>query len=1418
MMTHRITAGTPEPLGVTPVGGGINIAVFSAHADAIELCLFDATGEHELERLLLPGRTGDIHHGFVADVPVGTRYGLRVHGPYAPHEGHRFNPAKLLVDPYALQLDRPFAFDPALSGFRDGNPNSSAHRDDRDSAAHVPKAIVTDRAALATRAPRVHVPWADTIVHELHVRGFTKQHPDIPENIRGTFAALAHPAALAHLKKLDVTTVELMPAMAWIDERHLPALGLTNYWGYNPLALLAPDPRLAPGGWAEVRTATDALHAAGLEVLLDVVYNHSGESDEFGPTISFRGLDNASYYRLAPDAPQRYVNDMGTGNCLALDRAHLVRLAMDSMRAWITLGGVDGFRFDLATALGRRDNGFDTQAPLLAAIGQDPLLRTAKLIAEPWDIGPGGYQLGQFSASFGEWNDRFRDDVRRFWRGDAGLRGALATRLAGSADLFAAKRRPSRGINFITAHDGFTLADLVSHAAKHNEANGEHNRDGSDENISWNHGVEGASDDAGIVEARKRDQRNLLATLLLARGTPMLAMGAELGHQQGGNNNAYAQDNATTWIDWPRSDHELIDFTARLIALRRAHPSLRVDRFLDGAAQDASGIADVEWRSATATLQDGADWDRSDPDTLVAVFHDTATQDRCAIAIRRSAGDVDIVLPPAREGFVWQRALDTASILDAGSRGDEPAARLVIRARSVAAFVETVDARKSPRMHDNDSRALGRLATAAGIAPAWWDVGGALHAVPADTQRSLLDAMRLPAQSSAQIRESLDRLAENGERRLLPMTHCARLGEPLLLHVAVDAAQGMSAGGASIRDDDGKIVATTAGSRLACEIVRDANGRKLRTSTLMLPALPAGRYRVALNRVPDVECRLLVAPRRCHLPLLPTGQAFHPFGLTVQTYSLRRDDADGADFGVGDFGAICDFATRAARAGAAAVGLNPLHMLFPGDRERASPYHPSDRRFIDPIHLDLDALSDLPGFAEQRARWRNNAMRKSLAARSTIDYAMAWALKNEALTELFAAFQSLACQQADAPPVREFAQFIRAGGASLHRFATFQAIAEREGQSGWTQWPASLRDAHSAEVTAFATANADSVRHHAWLQWLCERQFGTTARRARDAGLALGLYRDLAVGAAPDGAEAWSNAHLLARGVSIGAPPDPLAPQGQVWNLPPPNPLAWREHAYASLHETLAANMRHAGLLRIDHALGLARLFWVPAGGTAADGAYVSYPLDDLLGVIALESERAQCAVVGEDLGTVPDGLREKFADNGMLRYQVMLLERDGLAFKPPETYAPHAVACASTHDLPPLAGWWEGTDIRERERLDLIDATECARQLVERREEKRLLIDAIARESALSRIDLDAPLDAETLAAIHAWLAPAPSTLHFVQAEDLAGETAGQNLPGTDRERPNWRRRLPLAAEALFDSERAQRVVQALRDVHQAT
>ncbi len=633
-----LTVGAPEPLGVTIDGDGVNIAVWSRNATKIGFCLYDEAGEVELARYALPARTGPVFHGHLKGVTPGARYGLRAHGPYSPGEGHRFNPNKLLVDPWALAIDRAFDLRPDMFAYAPDSPDDANTISEIDSGPVTPKAIVSV-LDLAPPPPHALRPWGDLILYEMHVRGFTKQMPGVPENIRGTFAGLAHPAAIAYLTQLGVNAVELLPTSAWIDERHLGPLGLTNYWGYNPVAWLVPDPRLAPGGWAEVRACVDALAAAGIETVLDVVLNHSGEGDALGPTLSLRGLDNASYYRLQVDDPSRYVDDTGTGNTLALDQPINVRLSMDMLRAWRRLGGVSGFRFDLATVLGRRPEGFDPTAPLLTAISQDPDLRDLRLIAEPWDIGPGGYQLGQFPALWAEWNDAYRDTIRRFWRGDLISLGHLATRIAGSEDHFAG-RRPSCSVNFITAHDGFTLRDLVSYRDKHNKANGEENRDGTTANHSWNHGVEGETDDHRIIEARRSDQRALLATLLISRGTPMLSMGAETGQSQHGNNNAYAQDNPLSWMHWEDADQGLLAFTARLIDLRQRHIALRADRFLTGAG-------DVGWFNAEGHPMRVADWEEPTGETLVMQLSepDGAGRDEVTVIIHRGLQATDVRLP-----------------------------------------------------------------------------------------------------------------------------------------------------------------------------------------------------------------------------------------------------------------------------------------------------------------------------------------------------------------------------------------------------------------------------------------------------------------------------------------------------------------------------------------------------------------------------------------------------------------------------------------------------------------------------------------------------------------------------------------------------------------------------------------------------
>jgi glycogen operon protein len=611
----RMEAGSAYPLGAAYDGYGTNFAVFSAHATKIELCLFDPSGRHEVARFALPECTNEIWHGYLPGVHAGTLYGYRAYGPYQPEQGHRFNPNKLLLDPYARQVHGQLRWSDMLYGYRYHSPRADLSFDHRDSASVMPKAVVTDECFNWYGDTHPNIPWDQTVIYEAHVRGMTMRAEHIPQRRRGTFAALADPRIIAHLQRVGVTAVELLPVHAFLQDRRLVNLGLTNYWGYNTLSFFAPEPRyLSDGSPNEMKQAIRQLHAAGIEVILDVVYNHTCEEGELGPTISFRGFDNASYYRLHPNNRRHHINDTGCGNTVNMSHPRVIQMVMDSLRYWVQEYHVDGFRFDLGVTLGREHYGFDPGAGFFDALMQDPVLSRVKLISEPWDIGPGGYQVGTHPPGFAEWNDRFRDDVRSFWRGDAGKRGAVAARLLGSADLFNHHRRRSwASVNFITAHDGFTLQDLVSYNRKDNAANGEGNRDGSDENRSRNWGAEGPSDDPAVRATRERVKRAMLMTLMLSNGTPMLLGGDEFGRTQDGNNNPYCQDNELSWFDWSLADTDegraLIDFTRRCIAARLATPTLRSTRFLAPALKILHGMPDISWFDETGSEMTQERWD-----------------------------------------------------------------------------------------------------------------------------------------------------------------------------------------------------------------------------------------------------------------------------------------------------------------------------------------------------------------------------------------------------------------------------------------------------------------------------------------------------------------------------------------------------------------------------------------------------------------------------------------------------------------------------------------------------------------------------------------------------------------------------------------------------------------------------------------
>ena len=950
-------------------------------------------------------------------------------------------------------------------------------------------------------------------------------------------------------------------------------------------------------------------------------------------------------------------------------------MAIGALKRWVVQGGFDGFRFDLGTALGRRDTGFDPEAPFFQALAADPILAQTRLIAEPWDIGPGGYRLGQFGPAFAEWNDRFRDAARRFWRGDPGLRGEIATRMAGSRDVFARAQAPSKGVNFVVAHDGFTLRDVVSYDRKHNEANGENNRDGTDNNNSWNHGVEGPSDDPAIVKSRSRDERNLLTLLLASRGTPMISMGSELGFSQGGNNNAYAQDNATSAIDWRAADASLIAFTSRLIAVRRANAALSHDAFLTGSPFDASRLPDVEWRDANGPMTQSG-WNDPKGDVFVAVFSTAQSDgvDRLAVAMNRSNADAEVRLPSPRPGMAWRAVIDTYDPA-AAERWLALADLVRLRARSSLIVTEARTAVGGLNSGAPGVETIGKLASAAGIAAEWSDISGKRTIVSPETKIALLSALGLEIGSESQARVSLTRLIDETQRRRLPFSLVLRADQPLVASLR-DTPRKTDA---RIEREDG--AAAEWSIEPAEGVRRDLlDGRSVTERTIALPTLPIGRHRLIVD---GVECALTIAPPEAHSPKAALRKRF---GVAAQLYALRRADESGRDQGIGDFSALAVAGEKAGQAGAAYLGVSPLHMLFPRDRGRASPYYPSDRRFLDPIFVDALDDAGLPRDETLTAVLASLA-RQFAAASATnyVEYEEVWLAKRAALEAWSAAFARLRLSRPSDPLIADYHAFARSGGKSLRRFAAFQAAADSEAGPNWALWPQDLRDGEPKAIDHAIERNRQGFECVLFCQWLADRQLGRTAERARDHGLEIGLYRDLAVARAGrrqnpgrmPGPSRTASRSALRPIVSV---------QGQNWACR--RPIRWPAHVRDGPHSALstapicATPACCASITRWAWNVLYSR--WRPPGGRRLP------VLSDRRSHRPYRSRKPTRQVDGDRRGPRHrSGGFSGSADAGENhRHASAVVRAQGRGVRVSCVLSADSVACVATHDLATLAGW----------------------------------------------------------------------------------------------------------------------------------
>ncbi|WP_339950179.1 glycogen debranching protein GlgX [uncultured Albimonas sp.] len=1342
-MSLKVTEGSPAVLGLRLDDAGANIAVLSAHAERIELCLFDPDGR-ETARLPLPGRTGDVRHAHVAGIEAGQRYALRAHGPWDPAGGHRFNPAKLLLDPWALAFTGEPRWDERLCAHAPGEPLTP---DLTDSAPLMPRCVaVHDRPEVDPAERPRHAP-EKLVVYEAHVRGLTELHPEIPEEIRGTYEALGHPAILDHLRRQGVTALELLPVQAFADEPHLTRLGLKNYWGYNTLGFFAPTPRyMGPKGADGLREAIAALHGAGIEVILDVVYNHSAEGDEDGPAFLFRGLDDASWYRHHPDAPGGYSNETGCGNTLDLSKPFAQRLTLESLRWWATRMGVDGFRFDLAPVLARgRDGEVDLTSDFLATLRADPALCDLHLIAEPWDIGPGGWQTGGFPAGWRDWNDGFRDAARRFWKGEARGIHDLASGLLGSAEAFDHDNRPAwSSVNFVSAHDGFTLADLTLYAERRNWANGEENRDGHSHEDSDPMGPEGPGDPRQEA-ARARRRRNLLLSVFVAQGTPMLRAGDEVGQSQGGNNNAYCQDNETTWIDWARGDEDLAAFASAAASLRARLPVLSQSQFLHGALR-ADGTSESGW---TALTGGAPEWENDALPGLTLTVRGAAggRPDPAPVAVALNAGATPspLVLPEAGPGLRWRLALDTAHPQGAPETPDT--IPLEIGGDHALVF-EGVPADPAPV----------RLAREAGIFERYHEINGTERPASEATRAALLRAMELPT-DEAGAQAALSARAAAAPRRL-----------PREAVTAADDGQG---GGEAwpLPDLLGWTVRLESGETLSGGVGEP------------VPPLPPGLHVLAAG---GEEMLLAAAPRAAPSVESVAGRA-RVWGLTGAVYALTGPQS----LAEGDFADLAEAAVSAASLGAAFVGVNPIHALgvaYGG----ISPYSPSTRVALDARRV---APRLVPGFSPHLLPGQAMQALEAWADAPLTDPELHRRLREPALRALF----EKTWATPGAPEAAAFEAWLAGPGAPRLPFATYEALSERHGED-WRAWPEALRDPISPEVATFAKANAPAIRYHAWLQWLAEEQLAAAQAAATGAGMALGLYLDIAVGVRPGGAETWASPLAFARGVSLGAPPDALNSQGQAWGLAPYDPEGLRRLRYAPFREMLRAAMKHAGAVRIDHVIGLDRCFWVPEDGTP--GGYVKYPTEMLMALVRIEAAKRGCVVVGEDLGTVPDGLRDRLAESNLHGCAILQFEGGPGGYRNPGDFAPASLAAFGTHDTPTLAGWWAADDADLRLSLGHIDAQGAEAVRAERAVARAAICRLLVEEDLLPEgVDPEAPpaeADAALRDAIHALLARGASALMAVQIDDVFGVREPQNVPGTTVEAPNWRRRHPVRAAEI--------------------
>lgn len=1332
-MKIEILKGFEKPLGASLIDNGVNFAVFAPNAEKIEICIFE--NDCQIASFTLPYQTNGIFHGLIKGMEI-RKYGIRAYGKYDVHNGFYYNPNKLLLDPYSLEIDGPINLCESHFSHEYNSPQFL-----KDSAQDTPKTII---CSPKIAFPKLNIPLEESIIYELHIKGFSQNNHKINPEIRGKFKALADDAAIKYFKELGINCIEIMPCATWVDEAHLQKLGLSNYWGYNPICHMAPDKKYAPNGWQDILETTKKLEENGIETIIDVVFNHSGEGDKNGPILSYRGLDNLNYYRVQNN---EYENSSGCGNVFACDRPHNISLFIETMRAWRKYGGVHGFRFDLASIMGRDENGFDKYAALFMAILNDEELSKLKLIAEPWDCYQ--YNIGEFPYEFAEWNDKFRDNMRGFWRNERNF-GDFAKSFCGSQDIFFNKG-PAKSINYIVAHDGFSLFDLVSFEKKNNFANGENNQDGTDNNLSFNNGFEGITNDEAIIQNRKKNVRIHSTCLLLSRGTPMILMGSEMGKTQYGNNNAYAQDNEISYLDWQNFDTEIFEFTKKLIEIRKKHPCFHLNQFFKGEIENL--YSDISWFNQNGGIFDAHEWnDIGQKFLLICISHENS---RFLIAINRGDEEINYKLPTPNDEHIWEIIIDCETNPKAQNNLIDAAN---ISARNIQILAQLQS--DKPIKHKIQSQTLNKICNILGISQYWHDVSGKESQAPIATIEAIAKSLGFDISSEENAIKTLNLIANQNDFRPLPFHKSFEIDEAIQIDIIFPNPK--------LKD---LILEAENSDKQICDIQNlekieliAIDGRKISKSRLIINNLSIGHYKLYFANDVENYCSITIAPKTCYFPQSFEGKKF--FGLSAQIYSISREN----DQGIGDFTTIQKLMNFAEQNGANILAINPLHALFQNSRDLKSPYYPSHRCFLEPLYIDLGISFKNPNIH--------------------INYDEIWQKKQKYL------FQEFQNQQNN----QDFKVFLENHDETLEAFAIFEVLSKFFNGQNWQDWPIEYKSKNPQIIKEFKASHSNEIQFQKYLQFKCENQFAATKNHKME----IGLCRDLAIGSAPNGAEAWINFEYMAQDVSIGAPPDPLGPNGQNWGLPPYNPIKLAQNHFKIYSDLFNKNMKNAGALRIDHAMGLMRQFWVPKDFNGNDGTYINFPFKDLMAELKLASHQNQCIIIAEDLGTLPHGFSQIMNDAMALSYKVLPFEKHDNGFKPASNYPYFGFACVSTHDLPPILGWWKSLDIIERYELGLLTNSQYEIEKAARQNEKLQIIQLLENENILqSKIDINqenCPLDLNI--AMHEFIARSNSFLAIAQFEDIAGVELPINLPGTNTERPNWSNYIAKKLEEISGNE----------------